>query len=982
MANLSQESSSMGLVGNGGRTDRHDLGHSQLVDCSNDSDWHLSRQQSVRFAAPKFRPSTALASRPNERLMTPTSNTSRATTDARGIDRGAKSVVSGSHDVGITSRSFNPLRLMQRSNDCLVPEDKTGMVSSTDRRRIRMSKSMLTTSDPQSVGYCLDNSPAQHQRVQATSRYAHLNKENTPLSGSNMPALRAPKSMSFLRNRRVNTSSCSTTHAENDLAVQLARQKFREEVEGQSQLKPHSSMFLQSRARRADSSMGWRKSMRNSSNQSAGLSSAVSGYSIAASKQGSLKKTARKVSSSIKTKLKGMFGRRTSDTSASLTRHVSEIQARNDDFSLHVEPPAFHEEASISRGPSRITSVHTVSSPYKLKSQRGSLDSCEGDHDPISDDKSRVTSWTDSLTNTATTHADQGDWERQRLSVIKENGLHVSASRPRSSMASQDYAIGKAIAVDSQRVYSALMRRARDSGKNEEDTRRMSVDKMRSLGWPPPRSSSVDRLCDGQAWSPPTIRCVQPEDDVFQDSASNTTSRDSGSPRSIIRRSRKFIHPVASTNGSPNPWSEKLIEKCDSPSKPRMHSNLELDRFKTTTNRSSAFFASPSSHLFRTASPFRRALRESMNIETDPRPPESSQEAETDYLRSMSAISLPTRHPSSCKSEATGRDDCVESTYSTTTDDRTMDSSLVTKFTVPPQLASLGNATIYTSRTVIPSPRRPTRDVSTTSSVEWKTWLSSHLAQLEGGRHFSKPNSSNSLDSVPRQGHVREKAEIEPPPETGCSPFLNIETSSNSTLGNWRIGKRLSRPTQEVPIPQMNDSPQGENSASFGDAVSKASGSMQAQDARTRSSSRSTPALVISDQIHSHAFMREENASLRGAVSLGTLSQPSSVKQEEVAKRRRARMWAAGDTASSHKSSPGLTAAVEKQFGRPNAGTRAQSTCRILHVKGMPPDTWSESSSEVHTVDSKKMVDSFLNSRHKKFNEHDLNMRSSPAAFI
>ena len=623
MANFSREGSSLGLVSNGARIYRHDFARSQLDDCSNDSDCHLSRQQSVRFAAPKLRSSTALASRPTERQLALTSSTGRATADAPGRDRRAHSVVSDGHDAGITSRSFNPLHLMQRSNDRLMPEEKTSIFSSADKR-IRKSKSMLTTPDPPSAGYSVDNSRAQHQDVQATSRYAHLNKENNPLLGSERPALRAPKSMSFLRNRRVNTSSCSTSHAENELAVQLARQKFREQAEGQSQLKPHSSTFLQSRACGADSSMGWRKSMRTSSNQSAGLSSAFSGDSIAASKQGSLKNTARKVSNSIKTKLRGIFGRRTSDTSASFTRHASEIQARDDDNYLRVEPPASHQEASISRGPSRITSVHTVSSPYKVKSQRGSLSSCEGDHDLVPDDKSRVTSWTDSLTNTATTHADQSDWERQRLSVIKENGLHVSASRPRSSMVSQDYAIGKAIAVDSQRVYSALMRRARDYGQKEEDDRRMSVDEMRSLGRAPPRSSSVDRFCDGQVWSPPTIRCVQPEDDVFQDNASNTESRDSGSPRSLIRRSRKIFHPVASTNGSPNPWSEKLIEKYDSPSKPRLHSSLELNRSKTATNRSSAFFASPSSHLFRTASPFRRVLRESMKIEKDPRRAESS----------------------------------------------------------------------------------------------------------------------------------------------------------------------------------------------------------------------------------------------------------------------------------------------------------------------------------------------------------------------
>lgn len=289
----------------------------------------------------------------------------------------------------------------------------------------------------------------------------------------------------------------------------------------------------------------------------------------------------------------------------------------------------------------------------------------------------------------------------------------------------------------------------------------------------------------------------------------------------------------------------------------------------------------------------------------------------------MSAISLPNRHPSSSKSEATGRDDYVESIYSPTTHDRTMASSLVVNFPVPPQLEFPGNATIYSSQTVRSSPRRPARDVSTASSVEWKTWLSSHMAQLEGSRHFPKQTSLNSPDAVPRRGHVRENAEIEPPPEAGYSPLSNIETSSNSTVGNWMTGERLCRPMQEGQVPRQNDATQSETSTAFRDAFSKASRSIRAQDVQTKSSSRSTPTLVASEQTLSDAVIREEKAPIRGTASLGTLSRPTSVREEELAKQRRARMWATEDTASSLRSSPGLTAAVEKQFVRPNIGPRA-----------------------------------------------------------
>lgn len=989
MAAFARDSPTRGLSTGEVRVGRHDFARSEsarsLVEDTNNG--RLSRQQSVRFTGQGCRQRRTVALRASESRLTPTPSNHRPPT-ASGVEKRARGAVSDSHDLNLSSSSFNPLRMMQRSDNCISSRGEMGSIPSVDRR-IRKSKSMFNTSTPINVGNYFGNNPTQH--VQQTSRYASLNKENTPLASGDASRLRAPKSTSFLRNRREDLSSQTSSHAENNLAVQLARDKFREQVEGQSQLKSHPSIFFRSRSRRADSSFSLRKSLRNSSNNSTALSSAFSGESFDVPKQGSLRKTARKVSSSIKTTLKGIFGQRASGTSASFAKAAYETQDTDEDSYLQAEMLASKEEPSMERGPSRIASIHAVPSPYRMKSLRGSFDSCEANNDAISDDKSRVTSWTDSMTNTITSHAETGDRERQRLSVIKENGFHVSNSGAFSSLASQDYAIGKAITVDSQRVYSALMRRAHEAKQREEEDRGRSVEEMRSLGRAPPRSSSVDQF-EGQSWSPPTIRCVQPEDDVFQDGVNDVGTLESGSPRSVVRHTQQNQHSMSAVGASPNPWSEKVVDKQIPPAKART-SDPEPNRARTLTHRSSAFFASPANHLFRTTSPFRRALRENMKAQTEaevaPEPAEAFHGWDAGYLSSMSAVSLPTRRPSPIKSETTPRDACAGSVYSGIEEDGKPDHSLVARFPVPPHQGPHGDATIFVSQTMKASPRSPIRDVSTASSVEWKTWLSSHVSRLEGTNTESSSTPWSSPDMF--LGHVREKAEIESPSEAARSPFEIMGAASENTPLGPITGNLESRPSQKCSNFPLRAISGDENAEPSGDEQRATVVPAKQSCSPSKNNLRSTPSLPLINDHSPRSSLFRDNLSLKGSVSSNTLSQPSLLRKEEMAQRRRARVRVGGEAASSEKSSPGLTAAVEKQFGKTGSGSPAQHLWKACHFASSSSNPWIEhsarnnnetTSNNFPTMDSKRMVDSFLQSRRQMMGDHETNDGRSPAAFV
>jgi hypothetical protein len=124
---------------------------------------------------------------------------------------------------------------------------------------------------------------------------------------------------------------------------------------------------------------------------------------------------------------------------------------------------------------SHIPSLHDIPSNQQLRSRKGSVESIESGEQHVSDDRSRVTSWTNSVTSTVSSMGMLGEWERQRLSVIKENGAHISSSSLGSTgleghgAGSQE--IWSGAEIDSERVYSALMKRLGETSTgSDQDT--------------------------------------------------------------------------------------------------------------------------------------------------------------------------------------------------------------------------------------------------------------------------------------------------------------------------------------------------------------------------------------------------------------------------------------------------------------------------------------------------------------------------------
>ncbi|RSM13569.1 hypothetical protein CDV31_005739 [Fusarium ambrosium] len=435
---------------------------------------------SVRFAGPAAaRPRRNLALRASEGRDSPTKATSRINVFGNTSTRPSSTMSFHTYRPAHYSLTRRYLESLQPPDACYSPEeDVVSMPFSF--RKLRKSRSMYTSSRATTTGNASSYSmPAKGRLPPTHSLYKAPNNENEPPKSdtSDATGLRASTSMSFLKNRRGMAASRSSSRAENDVVVRLAREKYREQMEDQERLQAQSSATIRSKNRRSEGSTGLRKSLRNSSNNSTVLSSAFSSNGTSVFKQQGLRKTARKVSNGLRSKLKGLFTR---GKSASGSEKHEEDQGTdgNDsdgDTCLHASNDEGTEEASMSRVASRIPSLHDVPSNQQLRSTQGSVESLESDEQHACDERSRVTSWTNSVTNTVSSMGMLGEWERQRLSVIKENGMHISSSSARPigldepELGSQD--IWSGTEIDSERVYSALMKRLGEISPEEKGIR-------------------------------------------------------------------------------------------------------------------------------------------------------------------------------------------------------------------------------------------------------------------------------------------------------------------------------------------------------------------------------------------------------------------------------------------------------------------------------------------------------------------------------
>ncbi|KAI0883954.1 uncharacterized protein GGS22DRAFT_195086 [Annulohypoxylon maeteangense] len=664
-----------------------------------------------------------------------------------------------------------------------TPEDDFASAPSS-YRKIRKSRSMFT---------CSEASVTSRNQVRTPTSAAVSQLPPSSVSSVNMGGegsmrsvrLKAPKSMSFLRGRRDQPMLSFKRRGSVPISPII------DESAGYSGNKDkptryQPSSFLRSKSGNTDKFL--RKSMRDISNDTILINGKIP-------KDGSLRNRARKVSNNFKHKLKSLFSLVKGDTDKEAFPpqqiEASKSHITDDDY-MRINEFQFDsrsDDAAISRVPSGVPSLHAVPSYQQLRSRQGSVESLRSER-RASDERSRVTSWSNSDTNTINTLSSRkGEWERQRLSVIKENGMHVSSSSARypgvahfANINTSPRSLPPPIptqpaTVNSQRIYSALMKRLNDTNKHSKEhelKKKKSVDDFISATVVPLRGSSQHYEGRGPN-SPSTIR------HVVSDGLSNTSST-----RTIKRK------PVASSRKVKPEPSKSPSHAEKSPTKPGIPSSksmpigdesskaMDIDSWKTSiprieeptppartlSTRSSAFFASPTCHLFRTKSPYRRALQDSIRTEsqnTQLRSPEYNP-----WMRSLTGLQI--RCPSTCDSEMDVKMQYAESVYSSTEDlggSSINPSSAVDKFPNPPN-NNHGDATIFLSPPVYrPTPPSITkhRVTSSTSSVEWKSWLSANVSKLEGTP--DRVNAGALQYTVPRTiattrslGHVREKAQI------------------------------------------------------------------------------------------------------------------------------------------------------------------------------------------------------------------------------
>ena len=602
----------------------------------------LRHQHSVRFVGPRqggyqqsvtgsrpLRPS--VEAKPSTATLRPMALTTNAPVPAsyrppsRSSSLGKASGKGGPESYVAASSAFN---------EYYTKEDDVASTPSS-YRRIRKSKSMFGPIKVPSVYYTND-SPGRSVFNYSVSQ--------TPQASPSL--LRAPKSMSFLRGGRERRS--------NDTAVQMARDRFFHETT-QQRLREQPSFLFRSKSQRQERE--FRKSVRSSSINSLPTKSSVQAQSIKSGKEFGLKEKARKISRNMKDRLKKVFGRNKDPVEIPNQQiHAPETHVReyngNMSFTYESSNIPYPNEATLLSVASRSGSLHAATSNQTLRSQAGSIVG-SGGHPS---EKSRVTSWNNTTAVTTMnsqvqrlTHAEK-ERELQRLSIINENGTHLSSAtfhRPKNQVSAYPtlplHRPSKSVGhvpsqaqggVNSARVYSALMKRLDENSPRAklEASRKGSVDSLVNSGTPAtirhvPSSNGSSKAgssyCQHKWVDTNLVHIAQAEDNAgYNDTHVHQWVQADAVQQANVRREDDVF--------SPKEPSKKLQNYGISHCNESFVSNATKESFYTVPEASStntrdfiqnenllqpirdsrcAFFgAGPATAFRRTPSPFRRAM--------------------------------------------------------------------------------------------------------------------------------------------------------------------------------------------------------------------------------------------------------------------------------------------------------------------------------------------------------------------------------------
>lgn len=687
------------------------------------------------------------------------------------------------------------LQALESDHQYYTPEDDVASVPSS-YRRVRKTRSMFTTRHSVRNSYdarhdaplFATSSTTEPEPVQpghARPRLSFFHKIEIGAEPS-APVMRAPKSMSFLGLRRGRAGAADPDH---DLAFDHSPAQTVSPIYNDSppsQILPKASVFLGSKGHKVGRSM--RTSLRHSSSRAA-LPTTATMSSFSMSVHGSLSIKARKVSSSIKSRFKNLFINKSEDGAKMPAQqiearktHVSDL-FDEDRFPLTApDTVAFHDRGSISRVSSHIPSLHAVPSEELLRSRKGSIDSFRSEDRRVSDDKSRVTSWASTEANTVIAHRTHDGVEergKQRLSVITEHGARAtspSLSQPKpglQTITSREELGASSIlerlppgaTIDSQRVYSALMKRMSQTQQRFNDI----IGEQRKL------SNESDPF---RTLSPPTTDASSDDDGLLVVSHIHAPAE---SQRELTGSSSD------TRENTPAEGFGLKQETCHRSLSPPIHltpKGADSTPVRPITDRSSVFFGSPTSHLFRTRSPWRRTLQKAMDQDrATAEEPTAATLVVDKKADSVSAYSQDTQ----VHSRVIERIDSM-STYSQDTQRHNMSSKQESFLSSTPEH---GAAQVDETLTYHPTRERM---VSTASSADWKTRLAHDVAKEEKLPLSPTKVSGRSSEieyvvpTMPRafgHGHVREAAQIASYEEDECnaSPAVRIPTNPTTPLG-------------------------------------------------------------------------------------------------------------------------------------------------------------------------------------------------------
>ncbi|KAM3440676.1 hypothetical protein NHJ13734_003205 [Beauveria thailandica] len=388
--------------------------------------------------------------------------------------------------------------------------------------------------------------------------------------------------------------------------------------------------------------------------------------------------------------------------------------------------------------------------------------------------------------------------------------------------------------------------------------------------------------------------------------------------------------------------------------------DLEQGPFFSATNSE---VTSPTGHLFRTQSPYRRALRKSMRIQERS---SSIKPVNLRYLSSLSALSLPTRRSSPEGSERDIRLSSAESVYSNLSASPEKPGNSESGFDMGEfdtiMLSSPHNREREAAMTDTLGRSRQ-RQVSTASSVEWKTWLSAKVSKLEDYGEASKVlGEEQTWNPWSAMGHVRENAEIGP-----NSNASDTSDADNRSFHGSRKGQLdLSAPPATQSIVIEDDVVYHSHRMLTHDEnappeyKTKKAEDFEQHPKAIRSVS-SLPNVNLSEGYETRCRKSITPQKPKGSPS-ALADSPSRPKKA----------YMNSGAASSLKSSPGLSAAVRRQFGTVATGSPGRRSIRggedvaqsrVVREATSFEDCQFGRGLDAQAMGSKRMVELFLNSR-------------------